>query len=97
MQVRHVPGDGESLAAASSLEGFDNPVPIRQSTRNGSHMARCSRSTMQHEDTWSGTSILAHKKHKQVHWPISGTSLDPDIDLYCRQTRTIRQLPKVID
>jgi hypothetical protein len=79
MQVRHVPGDGESLAAASSLEGFDNPVPIRQSTRNGSHMARCSRSTMQHEDTWSGT------------------SLDPDIDLYCRQTRTIRQLPKVID
>ena len=63
MQVRHVPCDRESLAAASSLERFDNPVQILQSTRNSSHMARRSWSAVQHDDGWSRTSVLANKKH----------------------------------
>ena len=63
MQVRHVPCDGKALAAAASLERFDNPVRLRQSTRDRSHVARRSWSAVQNEYGWSGMPILANMKH----------------------------------
>ena len=50
MQVRQVFCDCEWLTATSSLERFDNTVRTRQFTGNGHHVARRSRSTVQHED-----------------------------------------------
>jgi len=46
MQVRHVPCDAKALAAAASLERFDDAVRLRQSTRDRSHVARRSRSAV---------------------------------------------------
>ena len=64
MQIRHVPRDCESLAAASPLEGLDHPEHIRQSARDRTHMARRSWSAVQNDDGRSRRSIRADKKHR---------------------------------
>jgi hypothetical protein len=58
--------DREALAAASPLERINNAVEGRQAPCNGSHMARCFRSAVQHDNAGSRRRVLADKQRGQA-------------------------------